>query len=300
MEAKRFILSDESVNTYGFSIDMDRLDLERFKSNPVMLYNHGELIGRWSDIKLEDGKLSAVPEFIEDESEQTALKVKKRVEKGFLKGASLGIRVLEVIQSENKPPRVIAEVLEASIVDIPANKNAIALYDKEGKKMEGEALQLTLNQIKTTTSKINKMNKIRLNDSLAEKTGVPVELSIPEVEKLLMELFEKNQQLEKQLKALEEEKINNLIEWAFREGRIDAGQKEKFKKLAQKDFDLAKSTLESLPKAERLPQSEKRSSNVLPDDRRNWTFEDWRKKDTPGLLRIKKEDPDLYNKIINS
>ena len=64
---KIFVLSDGSVNSYGFRVDMEKLNLSRFKKNPVMLYNHYEVIGRWKGIKIEDGKLLASPVFTKSE-----------------------------------------------------------------------------------------------------------------------------------------------------------------------------------------------------------------------------------------
>ena len=107
---KTFILSDNSKNSYGFRLDMTKLQLGRFKSNPVMLYNHGQLIGKWDNIKVEDGKLSAEPTFMEGEDEKLSLQTKKRVEDGFLKGASLGLNIISVLHTEGEAPLVEAEV----------------------------------------------------------------------------------------------------------------------------------------------------------------------------------------------
>ncbi len=294
--AKKFILSDNSKNSYGFSLDMEKLDIERFKSNPVMLYNHWNLIGKWKNIELKDGQLTGEPEFMTDPEEKDALRVKKRVEKGFLKGASLGIRIID---SSNKD-KVVAEVMEASIVDIPSNKNALALYDESGKKLEGEAFELALQSItKPNNQKSKPMTKIKLSASVSQKTGLPQEAEVSEIETKLTALIDEKTTLEAKLKAVEEEKINTLIENALSDGRITADKKEHFKKLAQTDYDLAKATIESLPKAEKLSGKEKPENKQL-DDRSNWTFADWRKKDTAGLLRIKQEDPERYQQIINS
>ena len=87
MSKKTFVLSDGSKNSYGFAIDMAKLDLERFRANPVMLYNHGQLVGKWENLELKDGKLTGTPVFMSDESEEHALKIQNRVEKGFVNGA---------------------------------------------------------------------------------------------------------------------------------------------------------------------------------------------------------------------
>jgi len=293
--AKTFILSDNTKNSYGFSLDMEKLDIERFKNNPVMLYNHWNLIGKWKNIALKEGVLTAEPEFMNDPEEKDALLVKNRVEKGFLKGASLGIRVLD---SSNKD-KVVAEVMEASIVDIPSNKNALALYDESGNKLEGEAFQLALSKITKQNQTEHTMTKIKLSAAISHKLGLPQEVETSEVEAKLEALHNENVAMQDKLKAIHEEKVKTLIDTALSEGRITADNKDKFEELAKANFDLAKSTIETLPKAEKLSGKEK-PTDKHQGDRSDWTFDDWRKKDTAGLLRIKQEDPERYQQIINS
>ena len=81
----RFILNDENVtNSYGFKIKTAGIDLKRFEANPVMLDGHNpsnlSVIGKWTEIKAENGKLSADTDFdMEDENAKTiAGKSRKR------------------------------------------------------------------------------------------------------------------------------------------------------------------------------------------------------------------------------
>jgi hypothetical protein len=65
---EKFILNDETkTNSYGFRILNSGIDLTRFLSNPVMLDNHentiGGVIGRWKNIAVANGKLTADAEF---------------------------------------------------------------------------------------------------------------------------------------------------------------------------------------------------------------------------------------------
>ena len=90
----RFILNDENVmNSYGFKIKTAGIDLKRFEANPVMLDGHNpsnlSVIGKWTEIKAENGKLSADTDFdMEDENAKT---IAGKVERGVIKGASMGI-----------------------------------------------------------------------------------------------------------------------------------------------------------------------------------------------------------------
>lgn len=129
-----FVLSEESVNSFGFVVQTNGIDLERFKKNPVMLYQHKResgIIGRWENIRIEGTQLLADAVF--DESEPLGLKIKTKVEGGFIRSVSIGIS--EVQQSAIKGVEtVISCVLdEVSVVDIPSNRNAVKLRKSGGK-----------------------------------------------------------------------------------------------------------------------------------------------------------------------
>ena len=290
---KTFILSDGTTNSYGFQIDMSKLKLNRFKSNPVMLYNHEQLVGKWDNIRLEDGSLVAEPSFMEDESEGHALKIKNRVEKGFVKGASLGITILGVEKASGLPPKVEAEVFECSVCDIPSNSNAIVLYTKEGVKLEGKAFDLAVQTI--TTNKINTDMKLNLDSYKA--LGLKSNADATAVDTAIVALSKERDTYKEQMALHKQEKVSTLIETALSEGKFLADKKEQFTELANQNFDLAKLTIEALPKKETLAGKELLSTSKS-EDRDSWTFADWRQKDTKGLLAIKSEDPNRYAELL--
>lgn len=146
MSQKRVILSDSSLNRYGFRVLTAGLLLEAFLKNPVMLYGHFrdegspmwcdyKPIGYWDDIKVEGDELSAIPVF--DKVDDLSKTIAAKYEAGTLRAASIGIRILAtssekeyLLPGQTRETVVKAEVMEASIVDIPANSNAVRLYDR--------------------------------------------------------------------------------------------------------------------------------------------------------------------------
>ena len=90
---KTFILSDQSVNCYGFIVLTAGISLEGFKKNPVMLYNHvrsndpAEVVGKWNDIRKEGVKLLGEPEF--DIDDELGKKLSGKVEKGYINAPSI-------------------------------------------------------------------------------------------------------------------------------------------------------------------------------------------------------------------
>ncbi|GAB4129563.1 MAG: hypothetical protein Fur0027_14490 [Raineya sp.] len=141
-------LSDESLNRYGTRILTKGLSLGNFLKNPVMFYNHDRSrlpIGKWENVKKVDGKLVATPTF--DIGDEFAKEVKRKFEDGYLNSASIGILVLGtsnepelMLQGQSLPTITKCELLEASVVDVPANANAVKLYHKAD---NGELLELS-------------------------------------------------------------------------------------------------------------------------------------------------------------
>jgi len=145
--AKTFILHDESINEYGFWMLTSGADLTQFRKNPIMLFNHNRPwrdtedtilpIGHWENIRVEGTQILADAVFDADEFSQ---KIAAKVESGTLRMASAGARPITTSSETKfiKPGQRYETVLkwkmkEASIVDLGANENALALYDKGDK-----------------------------------------------------------------------------------------------------------------------------------------------------------------------
>jgi len=141
--AKTFILSEETVNDRGYRILTKGIDLERFKKNPVMLWMHRRdngwdltqvlPIGIWENIRKEDGKLLADPKF--DENDKFAQLIKSKVENDLIRSCSAGINPIEfssdpkhLEKGQTRATITKCEIYEASIVDMPSNKNTVRLF----------------------------------------------------------------------------------------------------------------------------------------------------------------------------
>ena len=111
-----FLVSDESDNSHGFKVLTEGIDITQFEKNPIMLYMHERptIIGMWKNLRKEDGKLYADAVF-DTESEKGG-EVARQVEKGFLRGASIGI----TYQKEDLKNGVLEKcrLFEISIVDM--------------------------------------------------------------------------------------------------------------------------------------------------------------------------------------
>ncbi len=138
MRNQTFIVSDERQNTHGFVILTAGIDYADFAHNPIMYYNHDEsrigVIGRWENIRVEGTKL--LMDAVFDERSAVGERVKRQVEDGFLRCASIGISAPEKLIEINGVKTVSkCRLREVSIVDIPANGNAIKLFDKQNNEV---------------------------------------------------------------------------------------------------------------------------------------------------------------------
>lgn len=128
-----FVLSDETVNSYGFVVLTEGIDTTAFERNPVMLYMHnrdGNVIGRWENIRKEDKRLLGDAVF--DDSTELAATVKKQVENGFLRSVSIGIEQIASEELNGVQTVTKCRLIEVSIVDIPSNENAVKLFRRSG------------------------------------------------------------------------------------------------------------------------------------------------------------------------
>lgn len=145
--SKRIILSDSSLNRYGYRVLTEGIDYTAFEKNPILLYMHFrdegspywgtyKAIGHWKDIRMEEGKLSAEPVF--DKVDELSQTIAAKFEAGTFNAASVGIRILAtsgekeyLVPGQTRETVTKCELMEASIVDIPANANAVRLYDRD-------------------------------------------------------------------------------------------------------------------------------------------------------------------------
>lgn len=267
-----FVLNDETiVNSRGFRVRNAGIDLERFKSNPVILSDHwastSSVIGRWENIRIEGTQLKADAVF--DEEDEEAKKVAGKVKRGFLKGASMGLdpktRDNFVMAADSVLDLVTSELMEASIVAIPSNQNSVKLYHN-GSEMEVEEVEAIVlsaasgNQPTENNKTENNMKKLNAATvailmSYGLTDGESAEQIDASVQKLKNTLdaeqaahkLEKESRiaLEAQIANEQKVKLTALIDGAVKEGQIVEAQKEVFTKLG---YDQAKAIIEGLPK----------------------------------------------------
>lgn len=279
-----FVLCDGNrVNSYGFRTDLAGLDLERFKSNPVMLYAHdpSDVIGRWENIRVEDNQLKADAVF--DTDDEQGKRIAGKVERGFLKGCSMGIHVKELHEVDNVPVATRSELMEASVCPIPSDAGAVRLYDENRKELTFEEVRLQFN---------NQLKPIEMNKN--EETNVQTPAADPKDAEIAS--------LKAQLAESKKREVDSFLTAAVQSGKITTEEKEGFAKLAANDFETVQSLINSRPAkaSTTLKELQAQTATAAPAGRENWTYLEWMKKDPEGLKRMKTENPTEFERLQNT
>lgn len=268
------VLIDDSVVDYGFRAKMSGAELSYFKANPVLLFQHNRPssyanntdiimpIGRWNDIRIEDNCLLAKPEF--DDDDDLAMKVQRKVEKSYLNAASVWIDPIEISEdvSEMLPGQSLPtftrwNILEASIVDIPNCKNALAIRNAKGKRIQ-------LSNDLTDTDIMEVLNKFSLNKKstmdrkfLCALLGLPEDATEDKIKSRIGEIklaAEAQTQSKAEIKTLKDQIIalktaadtlrnESLVDGAIAAKKILAGERDDYLKLAVADYDTTAALL---------------------------------------------------------
>ncbi len=294
-----FKLSDESLNSYGFWIRTSGIDLEQFKKNPVMLYDHRSYsmmpIGRWENIRIENDELLADAVF--DQDDENAKLIESKVENGFLKGVSIGFDYKELSDSAQdlKPGQTRSTVtksviVEASITPFPSNSNALKLHHN-GQIITLSADSAELNQAIPNLKQIN-MNEVKrllgLSDNATER----------DIETAVAKLKTERETAVNELAATRTERIDKLMKHAD----VTDENKESLRKLAETDFQLAEKTLELLSKKSTMPDKNFRLSKGVaqPNTGTEETFDTLQKSNPERLSYLRDNEPETFKKLVEN
>ena len=163
-----FVISDESVDRQGEIIKQDGWDFKNYLKNPVVLFGHDSYdlpIGKSVKIWTEDTKTYMTIEFAATIYEK-AMVIWNMVKAGILNTVSVGFINKEYLDGEDYDNFVLTknELLEVSIVPVPANPNAIVLAAKDGLISKKDVDFL----VKSYEKELEGLNKLKDNDNLED------------------------------------------------------------------------------------------------------------------------------------
>lgn len=301
---KKYILSDSSVNCYGFRLLTDGYLADEYARNPIGYYMHqreGGVVVRWEDLCTDGDCITGYP--VINLSNERGAQTLEEVESGFLNAASMGhIVVLEwsmepslMLPGQTGPTITKWYNKECSLVDVPGNSNAVtALYDAGNNPITLADLTLkTTTPIGLTKPLITETNLNGFTDVL-QLTGTT---NIAELSDAIIALNNRASAAEANLAALIQatanKDINHLLDKALDEKKITVQLKATLERDYQgKPVELAE-LLAAMPRYVSISQM-LRAEAVT--DEAKWTWADYELNDPSGhkLALMRDQDPARY------
>lgn len=302
--SKRCCLTSDALNSYGFRVLTDGVDLSLYERNPVLLYMHrrGDVIGYIDGLERSGGKITG--ELVFDEASDLSQRCKKQWECGSLRMVSVGIEIQEtstdaslMVAGQTLPTVVRCRLFEVSVVDVGSNPESIVL--KRGGKVVnlcdgGDALSL-LNDVEDDNN-----NNVKIEEMELKKIALALGLAETATEDDVMlacrnsvELKKRNDELTAELDRLCAGAVAELVDVAVADGRIDAGKREHFVELGKNvGVDCLRETLSAMQPRVKLSAITNVAGGVVRGE--------WKKlSDVPSdqILELKATDAALYSRL---
>ena len=309
-----FIINTEDVNSYGYRILTNGIDYTQYMRNPVVLFMHergvnaykgSEVIGRCTRLYKEGTTLIAEVEF--DEKDEYAKKIAGKVERGYIRMASMFAEIKEV---STEPQHILegqvyetvtaCKLVEISIVDIGGNDNALKL-SKDGKPFQ-------LKKIVTNTSNNMDIKVIALALGMGENTKEEAVLSALHSLKTDKEKAEAEVvALKKTISETRTAEATTLVDKAVQLGLIPQALKESQLKQFEADFDGQKAVLSKLVADKEAENTQQGKANTVrevvlgagakPIGTADESFDYLQKKNPERLRAIRDKEPEEYARL---
>lgn len=301
---KEFLLTDDSVNCYGYRLLTSGLQLDRFDP-PIGFFMHNREQGvavRWEDLTVRDNALYGKP--VVDDSRFPDLV--KQIEDGFYSAASVG-HIVALSMSEDPALRIDGQTgptvtewfpRECSIVDIPGNYNAVAqsrLFDENNNVLMDLSDKQNHSIMTEKAITLEALLEIGLPNLVAEST---TEQAVQIIRDLVAKAA-RTATAEAALQSLQAQvvadKVNSVVDKALADHKVNAVMAEKLKQ----DYATNPEGLEALVAA--MPAQTTISNQLkaedLPQKYQGKTWHDLYMQDG-ALEDIKKNYPSFYEKLV--
>jgi HK97 family phage prohead protease len=134
----KFCFSDNSVDRQGEIVDQSSWDVKNYLVNPIILWGHDpkkpeNVLGSGIELELDQGGKSFITAQFDDvETNPRADMVYRQLKRGTIRTVSAGFITGDYDFAGENPILKNNELLEVSIVPIPANPNAVSLGFRDG------------------------------------------------------------------------------------------------------------------------------------------------------------------------
>lgn len=305
--AKEVVISNGSLNSYGFRVLTEGIDITQYQRNPILLWMHTRPfrgttdevlpLGRMENLHIDGDNLIGTPVF--DEADEFARRVKAKWDAGILKMVSAGLRVVEestdpqvLLQGQQYATVTRSKLIEVSIVDIGANDDALVLYNDKD-----DIINLAQGKGEIDLTPItNPLTAIQMDTKqIALALGLPETATEQEVLQKIAELRQDAQEavtLRQEAEAHRVEAIATLVDTAIGEGKFPADKKNHFVELGNKvGLQSLKETIDLMTPAQRP------SNFINPSNPTTGDYKTLSEVPTDKLETLRKEQPEKYKAL---
>lgn len=307
---KKYVLSDSSVNVYGFRLLTSGYVLAEYAKNPIGYHMHEReegVVVKWEDLKVEGDQVTGYP--VINLSNERGQQTYDECMNGFLNAASVGhIVVLEwSMEPENMLPGQTGPTItkwynkECSLVDIPGNCNALTeLYDTDNNALNlADLSKPTI----LTTSKIDNMKVENLTAEALGALNLADNTDAVAVSAAIVALSDRATTAEKALNDLKaenvKEKVKTLLADALAAKKLTVELSAKLEKTYGDKPEELKDLLDAMPAYQSIADRLKAEANEGEGD---WKWDDYEKNDPSGkkLADLKANNRAKYDELFNA
>lgn len=157
----RFIMTDETPDSYRDIVRAKGADLTRFEKNPIALLNHRSdlILGTWDDVEVKSKRIEGTVKLAEAGTAPHVDMTFNFMKQGILRAASIGfmpLQVEKILDDEGNWTYGYDvkswSLYETSIVSIPANPQALAKSIKDGNTLARDFLEEVLDTYTKTAA----------------------------------------------------------------------------------------------------------------------------------------------------
>lgn len=185
-----FVASDDSVDSAGTVLNQDNWDLRRFNANGIIGYQH-KVYGGWDDTDNPDNVIGKGVAYVEDKKlmvditfepadiNPLAEKIYQKIMFGSLRAVSVGFLPVgrgKFGEGADAETYYFAgqELLEVSVVNIPANPNAL----KKCMEAEAEFIEAERKRLRAEAEEQEQVQPEPLEEETREDYSVDVTLTM--------------------------------------------------------------------------------------------------------------------------
>lgn len=204
-----FVLSDATPDRFGDIIQAEGWDLNNFSKNPIALFNHNSdfPIGRWENLSVKGGELRGRLRMAPAGTSARIDEIRNLIDAGILKAVSVGFRPLEHRPLSKSAPGdlyVRSELVETSLVSVPANPNALAIA--KGLRTSPETIALVFAKNGSRDGVVKKTGKQAEPVTMPVKRKTSMSPLAKRIETKVQKIAAMKEQLTQHLESLDDDK----------------------------------------------------------------------------------------------